>query len=130
MAAEKGISLKVKTNGTVFFAGVMSKKIKYGGEPIEITSDDDGGFRKILTSSGSKSIDVSIEAVMKVTTFQVMHTISGAPVFMFDLEFGNGDVITGRFAMCNTNLDIPHDGVIKFSTDLRSSGAYTFQANE
>lgn len=129
MAAEKGISFKIKKGTAVICAGIMSKKVKYGGEPIDITSDDDNGYRTFLfAESGTKSIDVSIEAVMKDKVLFMLIINDERMLTDVYLEFSNGDKITGDFYLSNYNEDYTHDAAVKFSADLLSSGPYVFDS--
>jgi predicted secreted protein len=128
MAAEKGINFKVMKGVAVICSGILSKKVKYNGEPIDITSDDDNGYRTYLSAPGTKSIDVSIEGVMKDEVLQGLYI--GDDVMMTDviLEFSNGDEIAGDFYLSGLSVDYTHDDAVKFSCDLLSSGEFTFTA--
>ena len=64
MAAAKGRLLQILKGG-VAIAGVRTKGVAINGEPIDITSDDDGGYRTMLDDPGTMSLDLSVEGVTK-----------------------------------------------------------------
>ena len=55
----------VSASPAVLIAGARSKSITINNEPIDITSDDDLGFRTLLDDPAVRSIDMSIEGVTK-----------------------------------------------------------------
>ena len=57
MAAAKGRSLLIKKGSTVL-AGMRTKGVAINGEPIDITSDDDSGYRTLLSDVGTLSVDL------------------------------------------------------------------------
>jgi predicted secreted protein len=48
MAASKGSTWLIKKTAAVICAGVVSKDVKYNGEPIDISSDDSAGWRELM----------------------------------------------------------------------------------
>lgn len=126
MAAEKGLLFQVKKGAAVICSGIASKKIKYNGDAIEITSDDDNGFRTFLGASGTKSIDVSIEGVAKDSVLRNLILNDTRMMTDVSLHFSNGDVISGNFYLASFDEDYQHDDAVKFSAELQTSGAYTF----
>ena len=126
MAASKGLLFQIKKSGNVICSGIASKKIKYNGEPIEITSDDDTGYRTFLAETGTKSLDVSIEGVAKDTVLRDLILTDARMLTGVSLNFSNGDTITGDFFLASFDEDYQHDDAVKFSAELQSSGIYTF----
>lgn len=49
--------------------GIREKGVTINGEPIDVTSDDDNGWRKLLTEAGEHSVDISISGVTKDDVF-------------------------------------------------------------
>ena len=128
MAADKGINFKIKKGVAVICSGIMSKKLKYNGEPIEITSDDDLGFRTFHSATGTKSIDISFEGVLKDTVLRAIVIADSRLLTDVFFEFANGDKITGNFFLASYDEDYQHDDAVKISGELQTSGAYTFVA--
>src|SRR5690554_2528767 len=53
------------TWGGVTIGGIRSKGLAINGEPVDITTDDDSGFRTLLDVSGQDQVDFSISGVVK-----------------------------------------------------------------
>lgn len=122
MTATLGSSLKLMLGNSVFFSGVTSKKIKYNGDGIDITSDDDNGFRALLSASGTKSIDVSIEGIAKSSAIRGLimndtRLVSGVYILL-----ATGERIEADFFISGYSEDYISDDVVKCSFDLMSTG--------
>ena len=129
MAAQKGRSLTVKKGGTTI-AGVQTKSISYAGEPIDITGDDDAGYRTLLGNPGLETLDISCEGVTKDTVLRGLSLNSGGTTQATDwsLLFPNGDTITGNFNISSYEENGVHNDAIKFTMSLVSSGAWVYTA--
>lgn len=114
----------------VLVAGCKSKSIAINGEFIDTTNDDDEGFRSMLADPAVRSIDVSLEGLIKDTTFLLRLTAVN-PVLKqnFQLDFATIGIISGRF-MIGPNYEIgaPYNDQVTFSTGLQSDGPFTFTA--
>ena len=125
MSAATGRALIIKRN-SVKIAAVVSKTISINNEPIDITNDDDAGFRTLLEDSGTRSIDISVEGVHKD---DVMLTAAGAvaPVLIDDMDivFPSGLTISGDFRMNNYEDSGESAGRVQFSATFQSTGAWT-----
>lgn len=129
MAATKGRVMTIKKNSTVV-AGLMTKSLSYAGEPIDITSDDDLGFRTLATFPGTESLDLSGEGVTKNTTLRALCLNAGGTLQASDwsFEFANGDTITGNFNITAYEESGAHNDAEKFTISLQSSGSWTYTA--
>jgi len=129
MSALVGRKVIIKQGATVVAAGIMSKTLTINKEPIDITSDDDNGFRTLLDSdAGVQSLDISFDGVLKdsdiiaqivngsVITEEYTATITGLGEF------------DGDFALTSTEIGAEKDGAVTFSGSLQSSGQFTFTA--
>ena len=125
MSAATGRSLILKRNG-VKIAAVVSKTISINNEPIDITNDDDVGFRTLLEDSGTRSIDLSVEGVHKD---DVMLTVAGAaaPTLIDDMDivFPSGLTISGDFRMNNYEDSGESAGRVQFSATFQSTGVWS-----
>lgn len=126
MSAATGRALIIKRNGTKI-AAVVTKSISINNEAIDITNDDDVGFRRLLDESGVRSIDLSVEGVH---TDDVMLTAAGAvsPTLIDDMDiiFSSGLTISGDFRMNNYESSGETAGRVQFSATFQSTGAWTF----
>jgi predicted secreted protein len=114
--------LIIKRNNAVICAGIASKKLKYNGERIIITSDDDNGFETSLASSGTRSLDIALEGVEKDGILQGLINADNRMLTNVIVEYKDGDIYYGSFFLANFETDYKHDDAVKFSAELKSSG--------
>ena len=128
MAANIGRNFKIKRGSTVI-AGVRSKGAAFNGEPVDVTSDDDAGFRTLLNDVGVESIDLSVEGVTKDNDLRSA-ALSGTSLMLTDvnLEWPNGDTLSGNFFLSSLEETGPTQDAVTFSATLQSSGEWTYTA--
>lgn len=130
MAASIGRKMLVKKNN-VAIAGVTEKSISINHEPVDISSDDDLGYRKLLNDPASKSIDISVSGVATAETIRNIAILSGVTHTMLtDLTFEwvDGDKISGDFYLASYEESGSTGDKVTFSASFQSSGAWTFTA--
>lgn len=128
MAANIGRELKVKQGSTVF-AGVRTKSVSVNGEPIDITTDDDEGYRTLLAEAGQVSLDLSIEGLTTDATLRAaIMTNTTLELTGITLEYPNGDTVTGTFFLNSLEESGEYNNAITFSGSLQSSGKWTYTA--
>lgn len=126
MAASAGRELLIK-KGVSVIAGVRTKTVTINGEPIDITSDDDSGFRTLLASAGLRSIDLSVEGVTKDATLRAIVAGSSSQLLTdITVEYPNGDTIEGDFYLVNIEESGEYQDALTFSASLQSSGAFVY----
>lgn len=126
MPANIGRELLVKRGSTVI-AGVRTKTITFNGEPVDVTSDDDSGFRTLLATAGQKSIDMSVEGVTKDNELRSA-ALSGTSLLLTDvnIEWPNGDTLTGDFFLNSVEETGTYNDAITFTSSFQSSGSWTY----
>tara|TARA_R110002167_G_scaffold180152_4_gene380350 strand:- start:7693 stop:8106 length:414 start_codon:yes stop_codon:yes gene_type:complete len=135
MAAAASRDLIIKKNA-VRWLGITSKGVSIAKEAIDITSDEDNGFRTLLDDVGSKTLDISFSGVTKDTTIRTLINTDGSQLYTdITVEFPpvgaqtTGDTISGSFflnSVSETGGD--SNGTISFDGALQSSGAWTYTA--
>lgn len=128
MAANIGRELLVKRGSTVI-AGLRSKGVAFNGEPVDVTTDDESGFRTLLSEAGTYSIDLSIEGVTKDNDLR--SAILGATDLMLtdvNIEWPNGDTLSGDFFFASLEETGPYNDALTFSGSLQSSGEWAYTA--
>jgi len=135
MAAAASRDLIIKKN-SVRWLGITSKGVSIAKEAIDITSDEDNGFRTLLDDVGSKTLDISFSGVTKDTTIRTLINTDGSQLYTdITVEFPpvgaqtTGDTISGSFflnSVSETGGD--SNGTISFDGALQSSGAWTYTA--
>lgn len=126
MGAQSGRALTIDWNGTVI-AGVKTKSVEYANELVDITSDDDAGWRTYLATPGVRGITVNVAGVMKnqVLTDDFFGTISRTLTENYPTTTGTA---AGTFILQSYTKDANHDGSCDFSAVFVSSGAVTHTA--
>ena len=135
MAAAASRDLIIKKNA-VRWLGITSKGVSIAKEAIDITSDEDNGFRTLLDDVGSKTLDISFSGVTKDTTIRTLINTDGSQLYTdITVEFPpvgaqtTGDTISGSFflnSVSETGGD--SNGTISFDGALQSSGSWTYTA--
>ena len=135
MAAAASRDLIIKKNA-VRWLGITSKGVSIAKEAIDITSDEDNGYRTLLDDGGSKTLDISFSGVTKDTTIRALINTDGSQLYTdITVEFPpvgaqtTGDTISGSFflnSVSETGGD--SNGTISFDGALQSSGEWTYTA--
>ena len=130
MSANSGRGLIIKKGGTAI-AGAKEKSFSANGEAIDITSDDNGGFRTFLPEAGTMMIDISVSGVAAGDDLRVIATnpsLTGRLMTDITLEFPDETAtttITGNFYLSSYEESGSTPDQITFSASLQSSGAWT-----
>lgn len=114
----------------VAVAALRTKTLTMANEPVDVTSDDDVGFRKLLQDPGTKTLDISFEGVAKdVPSLNALISLatSGTDILdNFSLLFPAIGTIAGEFIVSSFEIGAPYNEAATFSCSLQSAGAYTF----
>lgn len=116
----------------VAVAALRTKTMTLANEPVDVTSDDDAGFRKLLADPGNKTLDISIEGVAKdVATFGSLVALATSGTDILEnvsLLFPAIGTIAGEFVISSFEIGAPYNEAATFSCTLQSAGAYTWTA--
>ena len=117
-----GSALKLKSRDMVFFSGITSKKIKYGGDPIDVTDDDSLEARELLDNVNVRYIEIPCSGIAKSTIFQ-QRVINGDS---FErgvyVEFYDGQTIACDWLIQDLNEEHASSEISTYSFTLLSSG--------
>lgn len=117
-----------ETTGTQFVA--RTKTITLGSESIDVTSDNDDGFRTLLSEPAQRNIDMSVEGILRQDDF-LAELLDPAPATFLEaytLVIPGIGSITGDFFLSNFELGAPYNEGTTFSASVQSSGAWTYTA--
>ncbi len=127
-----GRLLKVK-KGAVTIAGLRTKSASIGNEPINITTDDDLGFRRLLTNLtndnlevSEKQIDISFDGITQDDDFLKAAAEGTALVDTYTLEFPSGATIIGLFAFTSMEVTGAYQDAVTFSGELQSTESWAY----
>ena len=113
----------------VLIAGCRAKTISINNESIDITSDDDAGFRTLLSDPAVRSVDISLEGVTKDTTLITAATASSPTLIVsYEVVFEGVGTLSGDFYFSNIELGAPYNEATTFSASLISTGTFTWTA--
>lgn len=108
-------------------AGVREKGIECSGEAIDVTSDENDGWRKVLTEAGQNEVTISLSGVTKDTRLKVawFSQARTQPIF---LTYPDGGIISGTFYLQSFTETGAYNDATTFEAELISSGAVTYTA--
>ena len=113
--------------GATTVAAVRTRTVSINNEPVDITSDDDNGFRTMLQDPGTKTLDLSVEGVLKNTTDFLAVAMSTSDILEgYSILFPGMGTIAGDFVVTGFEVGAPYNDAATFSATLQSSGAFTF----
>lgn len=123
--------------GATKLAGLRTKSISFAGEAVDITNDDDDGFRTLLAEAGTKTLDLSVDGVAKDELIQDI-VLGGGSLMLTDITIDfplrSGDSaaasIAGDFFLSSFEQSGTYNDSVTFSASLQSSGEWTYTAAE
>lgn len=124
MAATVARRIALTWGGTAI-QGVREKSAALNGEPIDITSDDDEGWRKLLTDPAQQQVDISVSGVTKTDALK-RDWFDGNTQKTAVFTYPDGGVITGTFMLINYTDTGPYNDAVTFEAQLQSSGEVTY----
>ena len=132
-AASRDILVK---KGATRIAGINSKSIAIAKEPIDVTTDEDNGYRTLLSAAGTKTLDISFSGVF-ADGILLDITASEQTQLLTDITLElpivgaqtTGASFSGNFYLSGITVSGGSpDGAAEFDGTLQSSGAWTFVA--
>jgi predicted secreted protein len=124
MAAIAGRAIEFEWNNAAVL-GVREKGIALNGEPINVTSDEDSGRRKLLEVSAEDMVDITLSGVTKDTRLKT-DWFAGTRTRTVTITWPNGDVLTGTFFLATLSMTGPYNDAETFEATLNSAGDFTF----
>lgn len=114
----------------VAIAALRTKTMTLGNEVIDVTSDDDLGFRTLLQDPGTKTLDMTFEGVTKdVTSLNSLITLSmsGSDVLdTFSILFPTIGTMAGPFVVTSFEIGAPYNEGSTFTCSIQSAGTFTW----
>lgn len=127
MAFDVGRNLTV-ARGTTTIASVRTKTVTINNEAVDITSDDDSGFRTLLETPGQKQIDMSVEGLTSDDVLLDKAANGTSLIEEYTITLPSGATIVGDFRFNNMEIGAEYNAAITFTAELQSSGEYTYTA--
>ena len=125
-SGRKLVVRRVVGGALVKIAAIRTKNPTIAREPIDVTSDDDDGFRTLLAEPGQKQIDLSFSGVTEDDVL-LEAAAAGTPAFeRLNLRFPSGATIEGDFFFNNLSITGEYNQSVTFEGEMQSSGAWTY----
>jgi predicted secreted protein len=125
MAASSGRAFLIKKNDVVL-AGVREKSVSFDGAPVDITNDDDAGFRRLAGFAGAQSFEISASGVLvgEVLLDIATNTVTSKLLTDITIDYPNGDSLAGDVYLASFENTGTHDAEVTFTATLQSSGPW------
>ena len=115
--------------GSAVIASVRSKTVTINGEPVDVTNDDDDGYRRLLDDPATRSVDISVEGLMDEETLRAAAVGAGTlKLTDINVEWPDGATLTGDFFLTSVEETGSYNDAAQFSASFQSSGQWTYTA--
>lgn len=128
MASASGRDLTVGfgTPTPVTLTGVRTKSVTVNNEMIDITNDDDNGWRDCLDEPGLKSVSISVEGVWVNDVVRAIAMSATDNATAATVTFSDTATLAGNWYVTNYAETGEYQGAVTFSATLESQGALTY----
>jgi TP901-1 family phage major tail protein len=113
------------TSPATEIGGLREKSIELNGEPIDITSDDDAGWRSLLADPAEQQINISLSGVSKDDTLKTVW-FSNDRIETVHITFGDGSSMLGSFYLATYSETGTYNEATVFECELQSTGVIAF----
>ena len=127
MAANgRALTIDYKTTTLV---GVRTKGYTITNDYVDVTTDDDDGWRVLLADPGLRSVEVTVGGISsdQIMLAAIMAANVTAETLTVQLPTTTG-TLAGSFLISSFEQTGEHDGAVEFSATFMSSGAVTYTA--
>lgn len=134
--ALKGRSIIIRRNG-IIVAGVRTKSITIGGSPIDVTTDDDDGVRKLMDQPGQVDVSISVSGIVlnEVLRNESLSTSDRVATTQFTYKEGfegspaDSHGFSGDFFLASYSETGEYQGMTTFEAEFQSAGPVTYTAS-
>jgi len=136
MAGFNGRALTIDWSTTTL-VGVRTRGFTITNDHVDVTTDDDSGWRKLLADPGLRSIEVTVGGISsdEVLIAEIMGASITGETLDANLPTGTAAGITtpgslsGNFVCSSYAQTGEHDGAVEFEATFMSDGAITYTAS-
>lgn len=128
MAGANGRALTIDWD-SVTLVGVRTRGYTITADYVDVTTDDDDGWRTLLADPGVRSVEVTVGGIAssQVLIAEIMKAnITGEPLSI-GLPTTTG-TLAGTFLCSSFEQSGETDGAVEFSATFMSSGVVTYTA--
>lgn len=117
----------------VTLVGVRSKGFTIANEHVDVTNDDDNGWRTLLAQPGLRSVEVTVAGITssEVLIAEMMTaSIDSEPLeAILPTSLTTPGKLAGNFFCSSFEQTGEHDGSVEFTATFMSSGVVTYTAS-
>lgn len=108
--------------------GVREKGIELNGEAVDVTSDENNGWRTVLTKPGQNEVTISLSGVTKDTRLKEdwFGNRRMQPVF---ITYPDGGVMSGNFFLQSFNETGTYNDATTFEAELINNGEVSYSVS-
>ena len=114
-------------------AGVRTRSVSITNDYVDVTNDDDSGWRTLLADPGLRSVEVTIGGVTtdEVLLAEIMKaSITGETLeAALPTSLTTPGSLSGTYLVSGFEQSGDHDGEVEFSATFMSSGEVTYTAS-
>lgn len=128
MPAASGRALTIDWD-SVTIAGVRTRGYTITNDYVDVTTDDEDGWRTLLSDPATRSMEVTVGGLTKnqILLAEIMKAnITGEPLTV-NLPTTTG-TLGGTFLVSSYEETGEHEGAVEFSATFMSSGEVTYTA--
>jgi len=132
MAGFNGRQLIIDWDSTTL-VGVRTRGFTVSNEHVDVTTDDDAGWRKLLATPGLRSVEATVGGITsdEVLLGEIMAASISATAISIELptSLATNGTMAGNFVISSFEESGEHDGAVEFSATFMSDGAITYTAS-
>ena len=131
MARASGRQLLVQRNigsppTPTTIAAIRTKNPTIAREPVDVTADDDNGWRVLLDVPGQQQIDLSFSGITENDELIAAIFAGSASFEDIIIVLPSGATVQGNFFFNNLSLTGEYNNAVTFEGEMQSSGEPTF----
>lgn len=132
MAGFNGRELTFDWDATTL-VGVRSRTANMSNEMVDVTTDDDSGWRTLLADPGVKAVEITIGFISsdEILLAEFHNASVTGETLQMDLpsSLATPGNVSGTYHLSSLELTGEHDGAVEGSATFMSSGALTYTAS-
>jgi TP901-1 family phage major tail protein len=132
MAGFNGRALIIDFAATTL-VGVQTRGFSISNDYVDVTTDDDSGWRTLLADPGLRSVESTVSGITsdEVLLAAIMQASMAATAISIELptSLTTPGTMVGNFLVSGFENSGDHDGAVEFSATFMSTGAVTYTAS-
>jgi TP901-1 family phage major tail protein len=113
--------------------GVRTKGMNVANEYVDVTTDDDNGWRCLLEDPATRAVEMTVGGIVKdeVLLAAIMNASMTKDTLSAELptSLATAGTMAGNFLVSSYESNGTHDGAVEFSATFLSTGAVTYTAS-